>query len=63
MAKKQREYQQSVEKCKKLQSEELTEQQHRLEMVKYNTSFIVCRPSWENQFFLYSIKLCSSEIK
>ncbi|KAM8849404.1 coiled-coil domain-containing protein 18 isoform 2-T5 [Spinachia spinachia] len=34
MTKKQREYQQSLDKCKKAQSQQLTEQQHRMEMLQ-----------------------------
>ncbi len=41
MTKKQREYQQSLEKCKKSQSQQFTEQQHRIEMVIYNYIFVL----------------------
>lgn len=33
MSKKQREYQQSLDRCKKAQAQEQTEQQHKVEMV------------------------------
>lgn len=40
MSKKQRDYQQSLEKCKKSQSQQFTEQQHRIEMVEYIFVFV-----------------------
>lgn len=40
MTKKQKEYQQSLDKCKQSQSQQLMEQQHRIEMVIHSYTFV-----------------------